>query len=189
MASVFLTTTHPHPVGTLEHLLTLVPKDGHRVHTLVDNPEAAEVVLFVESLDTWPSMLHARRHPIVRRFREKTFGYCEMDMTIPFLPGVYPAIPRRFFSPSRHRTWSYIAMFANPYIGPGELPLLGLPSAARKASTMGWMDAGFVSPPAAKRTGAADAGTGDSARIRANAASGVRGVRYDMGFSGIQMER
>ncbi len=126
MAKVFLTTTHPHPDGSCEILQASASRDPFGVHQLSDDPSTADLIIFAESLETGYSLLHARRHPLARRFREKVFVQSEHDLAIPFLPGVYTSVPARFNSRSRIRTGCYIWLYPNPYIEPGPLPAIPL---------------------------------------------------------------
>lgn len=122
MAQVFLTTTYPHPAGSCEILHASAMGDRFGVHSLCDDPESADIVLFAESIETGYSLLHARRHPVARAYREKTFVLAEHDLVIPTLPGVFTSLPERFYSPSRARTGCYVWNYPNPYVEPGPLP-------------------------------------------------------------------
>lgn len=86
-------------------------------HTLVDEPSAADIILFVENAqyDTDPYYKQLRRHPLVREFREKTFMYNETDRPWCVLPGLYCSMPRRSFDGSRQRAFCY-AYSVNPFI-------------------------------------------------------------------------
>ena len=99
MADLYLTTTHPHPEGVCELLRLWAARDRAGVHRLCESPEEADVILMAEGLGTEPSLIHARRHPLTRRYREKVFVHSEMANAIPFLPGVFTSLPARFFSP------------------------------------------------------------------------------------------
>ena len=116
MASVFLTSSLSSPPKSLQRLRELADHDKVGAHTLADDPDSADLLLFAES--AWGNELlwEARRHPLVRRYREKCFVQCELDGMIPYLPGVYTAVPRRWHRPDRVRTGSYLWMYANPAI-------------------------------------------------------------------------
>jgi hypothetical protein len=122
MAQVFLTTTHPSPFGSCEILMESARDDPFGAHRPVDDPETADIIIFAESIDTGYSLVHARRHPLTRRFREKTFVLAEHDLVIPFLPGVFTSLPARFYSPARARTSCYVWTYPNPYVHPGPFP-------------------------------------------------------------------
>jgi hypothetical protein len=122
MSTVYLTTTHPSPYGSCEILRESARNDPFGEHQLTDDPESADIIIFAESLDTGYSLLHARRHPLARRYPEKTFVHAEHDLVIPFLPGVFTSLPARFCSPSRARTGCYVWTYPNPFVHPGPFP-------------------------------------------------------------------
>jgi len=122
MATVYLTTTQPHPDGSCEILRQSAAGDSFGEHQLWEDPETADLILFAESIDTGYSLVHARRHSLARRHAEKTFVQSEHDLAIPFLPGVYTSMPARYYTPARHRTGCYIWQYPNPFVRPGPVP-------------------------------------------------------------------
>ena len=116
MASVYLTSSVEASKGSLRRLSELAALDTVGAHGLADDPEAADLVLFAES--AWGNELlwGARRHPLVRRYREKAFVQCELDSMVPYLPGVYTSVPHRRHRPDRVRTGSYLWMYQNPAV-------------------------------------------------------------------------
>jgi hypothetical protein len=88
--------------------------DRFRVHPLTDRADDAEVILFVgaEHSDFWD----VRRHPLVRRFREKCFLFDSSDQIIPYLPGVYANIERAHYEPGRVRSGFYLRVFENDHV-------------------------------------------------------------------------
>ncbi|CAN5155472.1 hypothetical protein BH20VER2_BH20VER2_16400 [soil metagenome] len=104
MARVLLLSTTPPGPGADEQLAPLralqqsATCDRHGVHSLADNPETADVILFVEAYGAGWYFESVRRHPITRRHREKCFLFCANTLVIPFLPGIYTGIDRRWTS-------------------------------------------------------------------------------------------
>ena len=98
------------------HVFELAGLDRFNVHSLVENPERADLILFAET--AWGNELQwrARRHPLVKRYREKTFVHSELDSAVPYLPGVYTSVPKRWHRSDRVRTGSYLVMYSNPAI-------------------------------------------------------------------------
>ncbi|HSH37775.1 MAG TPA: exostosin family protein [Chthoniobacterales bacterium] len=100
---VLLSATPPHD-ETREHLAPLrdfresAANDRFGIHRVTDDPEAADVIIFVESYGAGWHFERARRHPFTRRFREKCFIFCSNPFVIPFLPGVYTGIDKRWSS-------------------------------------------------------------------------------------------
>ncbi len=91
--------------------------DRFGVHSVVEDPAAADLILFVENShygdDSFFRTL--RRHPWVRAYREKCFMYNEHDLPYCALPGLYSSMPARWFDSSRQRAWAYIYT-RNPYL-------------------------------------------------------------------------
>ena len=104
MAQVVLLSATPADDQTPDHLAPLrdmqirASHDRRRVHRLTNDPDAAEVILFVESYGAGWHFERVRRHPLTRRYREKTFIFCSNPYVIPFLPGIYTALDRRWAS-------------------------------------------------------------------------------------------
>jgi hypothetical protein len=92
-------------------------QDRFGVHTVTDDPEAADLILFVENhqLATDPFYTKLRKHPWVRRYPEKTFMYNEHDRPFCTLPGVYAQMPKPYFDPTRQRASGFVRLH-NPYI-------------------------------------------------------------------------
>lgn len=73
-------------------------RDRFGVHSLTADPEAADVILFAESYGAGWHFERVRRHPFTKRFREKCFIFNSSPFVIPFLPGIYTGIGRRWSS-------------------------------------------------------------------------------------------
>jgi hypothetical protein len=65
-------------------------------HRLVDSPEHADIILFVGS--TYPDHRDVRSHPLLRLHRDKCFLFHSDDYVIPFLPGVYVNLTKRWYT-------------------------------------------------------------------------------------------
>ena len=104
MAQVVLLSATPPEHQTREHSAPLedlrqsAAADRFGVHQLTDDAAAADVILFVESYGGGWHFERVRRHPLTRRYREKCFIFCSNPFVIPFLPGVYTGIDRRWAS-------------------------------------------------------------------------------------------
>jgi hypothetical protein len=84
-----------------EQMLASARADRFGLHTVVDDPAAADLVLFVET--SWTSGYYfqsVRRHPVYRAFKPKCYLFSATDKAVPFLPGVYASIERRWYWPS-----------------------------------------------------------------------------------------
>jgi hypothetical protein len=92
----------------LKRLQACVPRDRFGVHGVVDDPLAADVILFVEYRPAGRYLHDVRSHRYVLRHREKCFTFCSEDAPIPFLPGVYPSIEARWHDPRRTASGHYL---------------------------------------------------------------------------------
>ena len=72
--------------------------DRFGVHSLTEDSEEADVILFVESYGAGWHFERVRAHPWTRRYREKCFLFCANPYVIPFLPGIYTGLDRRWHS-------------------------------------------------------------------------------------------
>lgn len=73
---------------------------------LAEDPESADVILFVGSRD--PLNSDIRRHALARRLPARSVLYDSNDRVIPFLRGIYPSIDRRDYDPARVRSSFYL---------------------------------------------------------------------------------
>lgn len=98
MAKVFLACTariedHPYARRDFERLSAYGARDCHHYHTLVDRPEAADIVVFVGTAR--PNYADVTTSSIYRQFRDKAVLFHSADRGIPLLPGLYTCLERR----------------------------------------------------------------------------------------------
>jgi hypothetical protein len=104
MANIFLLSAAPpeeqtaYNLAALQALQRSAARDKFGVHRLVDDPAAADLIIFAELNGAGIHFQRIRRHPLVKRYREKCFIFSSNAYLIPFLPGVYASIERRWFS-------------------------------------------------------------------------------------------
>lgn len=104
MARILLLSATPAGAETEEHLGALrdlqqrAVQDRFGVHSVTDDPHAADVILFVETYGAGWHFGEVRRHPLTRAHREKCFLFSANPYVIPFLPGIYTAIDGRWAS-------------------------------------------------------------------------------------------
>ncbi len=72
--------------------------DRFQRHFLVEHPHTADVVLFAENYGGGIHFERVRAHPFVRQYREKCFLFCSNRRVIPFLPGIYACVEKRWSS-------------------------------------------------------------------------------------------
>ncbi len=109
----------------LQVLSEFAQQDRFGVHSLTSDPAAADVILFVESYGAGWHFEAVRRHPLTRRYREKCFIFCCNPFVIPFLPGIYTGVDKRWSSP-RTVCGFYLALTQNDFIS-YDPPTAGLP--------------------------------------------------------------
>jgi hypothetical protein len=90
----------------------------HSVHTLTDDPQSADLILFLGNPTRQPNLL--LNHPLYREFPAKSAIFSEDDEYLPLLPGVYCS-PRsdQHTRAGRVVAWSYVSAnsrFSNPFI-------------------------------------------------------------------------
>jgi hypothetical protein len=88
--------------------------DRFKVHSVVSDAEAADLIIFAEFYGAGWYFGRIRRHPLVRRYRDKTFLFCANPFVIPLLPGVYAGVEKRWSS-SRTRPGFYLGRTRNEF--------------------------------------------------------------------------
>jgi hypothetical protein len=120
MARVFLLSAAPTHDQTDFNLAPLLEAQGcaeidrFQIHSLSSDPNAADLIIFVEFYGAGWYFERVRRHPLVRRYREKCFLFCANPFVIPFLPGVYTGVEKRWSS-SRTRPGFYLGRTKNKF--------------------------------------------------------------------------
>lgn len=87
-----------------------------QLHTLVDDPESADIILFVG--DWSPQENGVLDNPLPKRYPEKTFVYFDSDGFIPLLPGVYTNAEKRRFVNLRRTESQMFVDALNPNVRP-----------------------------------------------------------------------
>lgn len=123
MASVYLSSVASranqkwdHALDDLKRMQKAAREDQFGVHSTTDDPEAADVILFVECCDSITHYLELLNHPVYSSHPDKCFLLTRSDIVVPFLPGVYASIPRRWYDPARTRTGFYLDIFDKDFI-------------------------------------------------------------------------
>lgn len=93
----------------------LAAQDRFRVHTLVEDADTAEIVLFLDGHQHYRdlNLTDIREHPLTRRHRDRTFVYNEMDQPWCAIPGLYVSMPKSSFDWQRQRACSYLVLINN----------------------------------------------------------------------------
>lgn len=106
MATVFLTSaTHPHDEhGRLElgYLEDSAERDRFGVHEVVDTPGEADLILFVEREHAAGGALEeVRQHPLFQQWTSRCYVFNPRYKGIPYVPGVYASVPKKWYDQSR----------------------------------------------------------------------------------------
>lgn len=110
--------SRPYPYDELNRMKRSAERDKYGTHRLTEDPEHADVILFVENCDTIRHYLEVRNHAYLRDYREKCFLFSKYDYPLPFLPGVYASISKRWYDRQRTRSGPYLKAIARDYIEP-----------------------------------------------------------------------
>lgn len=101
-------------------LIKLHARADEAQHTLVDQPEDAEMVLLCGNATGAEQMKRLKSHPAWRRYPNKCAVYCDDDVYLPLLPGVYSSPHKGYSTASgRVRCYSYIVRHVkkgNPFV-------------------------------------------------------------------------
>jgi hypothetical protein len=89
--------------------------DRFRAHSLTSDAAAADLIIFVEFYGAGWYFQRVRQHPLVRRYREKCFLVSSNPLVIPFLPGVYSGVEKRWAG-SRTRPGVNLGRTPNDFI-------------------------------------------------------------------------
>jgi hypothetical protein len=99
---------HSYPVRLLRESADL---DPFGVHTVVDNPQEADLIIYAESHrnDTAAGLYHERvlTDHVYRKYPNRCAIHLGIDRPIPMLPGIYPSIEQRWCNP-RTRSGCYL---------------------------------------------------------------------------------
>src|ERR1041385_6733365 len=120
MARVLLLSATPEDDETdfnlapLEEALKCAEHDRFRIHSLTADPKTADLVIFVEFYGGGWYFKRVRRHPLVRRHREKCFLFSANPLVIPLLPGVYTGV-KKIWASTRTRPGFYLGRPINEF--------------------------------------------------------------------------
>jgi hypothetical protein len=120
MAEIFLLSASPDDdrsdfnLAPLLEMQECAAVDRYGVHSLTDDPKRAGLIIFVEFYGGGWYFERVRQHALVRQYREKCFLCCSNPFVIPFLPGVYTGIEKRWAS-ARTRPGFYLGRTKNMF--------------------------------------------------------------------------
>jgi hypothetical protein len=106
----------PYQKEDLRRMLKACAADSFGIHSVTEDPGNADIILFVGAEHS--DYRDVRQHPFLRKWREKCFLFDSGDKILPFMPGIYASIERRFFDPTRIRSGCYLRIFENDSVQP-----------------------------------------------------------------------
>ncbi len=116
--NVFLANAYPQmPRSYIPLVRDLAARDRYKVHTLVEQAEEADLILYVDARSDFNDYYLGalRRHELVRRYPERCMMYNEIFNGWPALPGLFVSPQVRRYDPHRQRPCGYIVGVLNPY--------------------------------------------------------------------------
>ena len=90
-------------------------KDRFQKHSLTDNHDEAEIILFVAMGTAGDFAERVRAYPLYRKYPEKSFLFDSADYIRPVLPGLYASLRKKDYSSEHTRTGFYL-MPENPLV-------------------------------------------------------------------------
>jgi hypothetical protein len=102
--------------GARSLLIESANLDPFKKHTLTDNPEEADLIIFAELGAEGLFSEWVRHHPWFKKYREKVFVFDVGDRTLPFVPGLYASLRKSYHDEGRTRTGYYMRLDENPFI-------------------------------------------------------------------------
>jgi len=102
----------PKALLDLEQLRAAADADRFGVHTATRDPDAADLILFVEtSAGAGRYFDRVRNHPVYREHRDRSYLFCSTDRPLALLPGIYTSIERRWYRRAWTRSGGYLGVF------------------------------------------------------------------------------
>ena len=108
MAKALLVSVYDPATALVDMLRDAARQDVRRRHTLTEDPEEADVILFVEADPGSPFYDEVVDHPLARRYPSKCFLYTRIDYPLAVMQGIYVSIPRRGYNPQWVRSGTYL---------------------------------------------------------------------------------
>lgn len=92
--------------------------DPYKRYKLVDNPEIADIIIFVEHHPANdPYFFQVLKHPLYKKYKKKCYLYHDNDIHLTFLPTISPSICKTSFNKRLHHPYHYIEQISsNSYV-------------------------------------------------------------------------
>ncbi len=107
----------PHAFDELKRMKASAASDRFGRHRITEDWDRAELILFVENCGTFEHFFHEiRNHSAYRAHPDKCFMHTRTDYPVPFLPGVYASLRKRWYTPGRVRSGMYLVVHDHDYV-------------------------------------------------------------------------
>lgn len=92
--------------------------DPFKKYFLVDNPEIADLIIFVEHhIGEDPYFFQVLKHPTCKRYKNKCYLYHDADKQLTFIPTISPSVCNSNFNKRMHHPYHYLEQISyNPHI-------------------------------------------------------------------------
>lgn len=97
-----------------QRFLTLQHNDRFKIHSLVDDPRSADLIIFIGT--EYNTLLDLRRSSLWKKYPQKCFVLHNGDRPLPHLPGVYSSLEHRFSDNAWVRSGGYLRVAVNDRI-------------------------------------------------------------------------
>jgi hypothetical protein len=96
----------------LNAMIAAAGRDRCGIHSLVNRPEDADLILFVEtSTCGGPYFELVRKSRAYREHRDRCYVYCATDLIVPLVPGIFPSVTKETYLPAWTRAGGYIGIY------------------------------------------------------------------------------
>jgi hypothetical protein len=125
MSNVHVVTTaketkwSPYARANYERVLRAAKHDSKRKHILVDSPDEADLIIFVEANS--PFHVDILRTNLYKTFSDKCFVFDSQDYALPSIPGLYMCVPPHLTELPIYEYGFYIRVFDNSMLD-GSIP-------------------------------------------------------------------
>ncbi|WP_158748733.1 hypothetical protein [Acidobacterium sp. S8] len=83
-------------------------QDRFKIHSLTNDYEEADIILYVAMGTCGDFSERVRAHPLYRKYPEKSFLFDSADHLRPTIPGVFASLRKKHYSPEHTRTGFYL---------------------------------------------------------------------------------
>lgn len=115
---VYLLSAYPFDAANFGRSWLLEHSQPLEGYEIVDDPESADIILFVEAHPGWdPYYFQVKSHQVFKRYRDKCIVYHDADLCVNTMRVITPNIQRWQYRRERQATFHFLALqFQNEFI-------------------------------------------------------------------------